>query len=185
MALDETHTHARLVEHLQTIGALAAAHEGRVAGGAGDSLLVEFPSMVQAVRAAATIQDRLWQRNRLVPPARRLEFRIGVHAGDVIADGAGIFGHSVNVAARLQALGTPGGVVVSGTVHEQVQGKVPLAFRDGGRRRVKNLPRPVRVYHLVDPARLDPARAPAPWARCVVGMALIAAATATALALLI
>jgi len=148
MHVDEAAGVAVLVAHRRLIQGGVVAHAGYVAGGAGDSLLATFPSVEQAVRAALTIQEQLRRSNQRLQPQHRLEFRIGVHLGDVVDDGAGVYGHSVNLAARLQALAAPGGVAVSHAVYEQVGHKPGLAFRDGGRQRVKHLAEPLPVFHF-------------------------------------
>jgi class 3 adenylate cyclase len=124
------------------------SHGGRTVGGAGDSLLAEFASVERAMQAAITIQDRLREANRRLGPDRQLEFRVGVNLGDVLDDGDDLHGHSVNVAARLQALAAPGGIALSSAVREQVRGELGGALRDGGWRRVKNIAEPLRVFHV-------------------------------------
>lgn len=129
--------------------AVVAEYGGRPVSSAGDDLLAEFSSVLAALRAAVALQSGLHERNRVLPPESRLHFRVGVHSGDVLEVDGALFGHSVNVTARLQGLAAPGGVAVSAAVHEQAKGRVPLRFRDGGFRRVKNLPDRLRVYHAV------------------------------------
>jgi adenylate cyclase len=135
------------------------AHQGRVIDTAGDSVLAEFVSPVESVAAAVEIQKALAGLNSSLPEKRRLRFRIGVNLGDVIEDAGNIYGDGVNVAARLQELAEPGGLCISGTVFEQIHGKLPLLFKSSGERTVKNIPRPVRVYRLTESA----ARIPTPW----------------------
>jgi TolB-like protein/Tfp pilus assembly protein PilF len=141
---------------LATLGALNEArrvfrtqvdkHRGRVVDTAGDSVLAEFDSPVEAVTCAAAVQDELRAFNTAVPENRQMHFRIGVNLGDVIQDEGALYGDGVNVAARLQELATPGSLCVSGTVFDQIEGKVPLSFRYMGEQGVKNIPRPVRTY---------------------------------------
>ncbi len=143
---DETGTLARLRACREIIDRLVAGHDGRVVGSAGDSVLADFPSIVEALTCAADIQRALRERNAALPPEHRLEFRVGVNLGDVIVEGEDIYGDGVNVAARLQQLAEPGGILVSRTVHDHVRGKLDLAFEPLGEHRVKNIPEPVAVF---------------------------------------
>jgi adenylate cyclase len=126
-----------------------AAHHGRIVKLMGDGLLAEFASVVEAVRAAAEMQQALAARNARLPQDRRIEFRVGVNLGDVVIDGDDIHGDGVNVAARLEGLADPGGVCISGAVHDQVRDRIELRFEDLGRQQVKNIDRPVRVWRWV------------------------------------
>ena len=119
-------------------------HRGRTVRTMGDGLLVEFASVVDAVRCAVDVQREMAQRNADLPADRRIEFRIGINLGDIIEDGREIYGDGVNVAARLEALATPGGVCVSRVVRDQVRDKLSFAFDDRGEQQVKNIARPVR-----------------------------------------
>src|SRR5207248_8690731 len=123
-------------------------HRGRVVRTMGDGLLVEFASVVDAVRCAVDVQREMTQRNADFPADRRIEFRIGINLGDIIKDGREIYGDGVNVAARLEALATPGGICVSRVVRDQVRDKLSFAFDDRGEQRVKNIARPVRVFDV-------------------------------------
>src|SRR5438105_9670277 len=125
-----------------------AEHQGRTVKVSGDGLLLEFPSVVNAVRCAAEIQRGMRDRNTNVPPERRIEFRIGINLGDVIVEDEDIFGDGVNIAARLEALAEPGGVCISGTVHDQIRDKLAYRFADVGEQSVKNIARPVRAFAL-------------------------------------
>jgi adenylate cyclase len=125
-----------------------AGHRGRVVKTTGDGLLVEFPSVVDAVRCAVEVQRGMAARNADVPVARRIEFRIGVNLGDVVIEEGDILGDGVNVAARLEALAEPGGICVSRVVRDQVRDRIDLAFEDLGERQLKNIARPVRVYRV-------------------------------------
>jgi adenylate cyclase len=127
---------------------LIQQHRGRVVDSPGDNLLAEFASVVEAVQCAVAIQHELRIRNAELPSHRRMEFRIGIHLGDVIVEGERIYGDGVNIAARLEALAEPGRVLVSQTVHEQVRDKLPFTFEDLGEQQVKNIVRPLRVYRL-------------------------------------
>jgi adenylate cyclase len=132
-----------------------AAHHGRLVKTMGDGILVEFHSVVDALRCAVEIQRQKTERNALVPPERRLDFRIGVNLGDVILEGDDIHGDGVNIAARLQGLAEPGGIAISGTAYDQVKGKLPIGFTSLGEQKVKSIAEPIRVYRVV----LDPAAA--------------------------
>lgn len=149
MAIDEEAVRAAFVARQDLAAALFARFEGRVVGGAGDSLLAVFPSVVQAVRAAFVTQRALRRRSRRLPAEQALQFRIGVNVGDVLADGVDVYGHSVNLAARVQGLAEPGGVTVSQAVVEQIRHRPEFGFRYGGMHRVKNLPVAIHVYHVV------------------------------------
>src|SRR5215475_12742780 len=121
-------------------------HRGRIVKTMGDGLLIEFASVVDAVRCAVEVQREMAARNADVPPERRIEFRIGINLGDIIKDGRDVYGDGVNVAARLEALATPGGICVSRVVRDQVRDKLGFAFDDRGEQQVKNIARPVRVF---------------------------------------
>jgi TolB-like protein/class 3 adenylate cyclase len=123
-------------------------HRGRVVRTMGDGLLVEFASVVDAVRCAVDVQREMAQRNADLAADRRIEFRIGINLGDIIKDGREIYGDGVNVAARLEALATPGGICVSRVVRDQVRDKLGFAFDDRGEQQVKNIARPVRVFDV-------------------------------------
>jgi adenylate cyclase len=125
-----------------------AAHHGRVVKTTGDGILIEFPSVVDAVKCAVQIQHRMSSRTHQVPEDKRIVFRIGINVGDVIVEDGDVFGDGVNVAARLEALCDPGGVYVSHMAHDQIRDKLPLAFADLGEHTVKNIARAVRVYGL-------------------------------------
>jgi len=123
-------------------------HRGRIVKTTGDGLLVEFASVVDAVRCAVEVQHEMAERNVGVPDERRIQFRIGINLGDIIKDGRDIYGDGVNVAARLEALAEPGGICVNRVVRDQVRDKLDFAFEDAGEQRVKNIARPLRVYHV-------------------------------------
>src|SRR6516225_3491719 len=149
MGTDEEGTLERLKAHRrQLIDPKIAEHHTRIVKTTGDGLLAEFPSVVDAVRCAAEVQRGMLDREPDLPDERRVRFRIGINLGDVIADGDDIFGDGVNVAARLEALAEPGGMCVSGTVRDQIRGKLPYPFEDRGEQSVKNIALPVRVYAL-------------------------------------
>src|SRR5262249_29205003 len=121
-------------------------HGGRIFGSAGDSVVAEFQSAVQAVRAAIAIQRGLGRRNADLAEGRRMEFRIGVNLGDVVAEGDELLGAGVNVAARLQEVAEPGGICISGAVQEQIAGKINAPIAPLGERELKNIPRRVQIY---------------------------------------
>src|SRR5215467_3635414 len=124
-------------------------HHGRIVKTTGDGLLLEFASVVDAVRCAVEVQREMAERNADVPPDRRLELRMGINLGDIIKDGRDIFGDGVNVAARLEALAEPGGICVSRVVRDQVRDKLDFSFEDMGEQQVKNIARPVRVHRVL------------------------------------
>jgi adenylate cyclase len=126
-----------------------ASHHGRVVKTTGDGILIEFPSVVDAVACAVAIQDGMVARNADVPEDRRIVFRIGINIGDIIIDEADIHGDGVNIAARLEGLAQPGCICLSGAAHDQVRGKLDLTFADLGEQDLKNIARPVRVYRVV------------------------------------
>ena len=150
MGDDEAATVRTLTEYRQVFTEHSARHGGRVVDTAGDSVLAVFESAVEAVECAAEIQKALDRRNRQLAEHRRMQFRIGINLGDVIAreDGT-VYGDGVNIAARLEKLADPGGLCVSGTVYDHVEGKVLLSFKFAGEQIAKNIAKPVRAYHVV------------------------------------
>jgi adenylate cyclase len=148
MGEDEEATLRSLSAHRKIIDALIQQHRGRFVNSAGDSVLAEFASVVNAVQCAVEIQTTLKAENAKLPPDRSMEFRIGINLGDVIVDGEQIYGDGVNVAARLESLAEPGGICISGTVYEQVRDKLALSYEDAGEQEVKNIARPVRVWRV-------------------------------------
>jgi TolB-like protein/class 3 adenylate cyclase/Flp pilus assembly protein TadD len=152
MGQDEAATVKDLKGHQAVILPLVGQHGGRIIDTAGDGILAEFPSVIGATACAAEIQRVMVTRNEGVPEHRRMLFRIGINLGDVIHDEARIYGDGINVAARLEGLAEPGGVLVSQAVHDQVRDRLDLAFEDLGERELKNIARPVRVYRLRTPA---------------------------------
>jgi adenylate cyclase len=135
-------------------------HRGRIVKTTGDGLLVEFASVVDAVRCAVETQREMATRNARIPPERRIEFRMGINLGDIIVEDGDIFGDGVNVAARLEGLADPGGICVSARVQEDAAGKLDLAFEDMGEQALKNIARPVRVYALRLETVAEASRAP-------------------------
>jgi adenylate cyclase len=151
MGADEEGTHERLKAHLgELVEPKIGEHRGRVVKNTGDGFLAEFPNVVDAVRCAVEMQRRMAERNSATPQSERIEFRVGINLGDVIAEEHDIFGHGVNVAARLEALAEPGGVCLSRVVRDQVRDRLDYIFEDMGEQQVKNIARPVRVYRVCD-----------------------------------
>jgi len=148
MSLDEQGTIETIGARRELVGRIAEEHHGRLVDFTGDNFLAEFPSALDATGCALQIQREVVEENRALPEERRMQFRLGVHVGDVTARGERIYGDGVNVAARLEALAEPGGICISSTVHEEVEGKVRATHEDMGEREVKNIPRPIRVYRL-------------------------------------
>jgi adenylate cyclase len=146
---DEGGTLARLKSiRRELIDPEISDHRGRIVKTTGDGLLVEFASVVDALGCATEIQVRMAERNAEVMPNKRIEFRIGIHQGDIVVEDGDIFGDGVNVAARLEGLAEPGGVCVSARVQEDAAGKLDLAFEDMGQQSLKNIVRPLRVYRI-------------------------------------
>jgi class 3 adenylate cyclase len=123
------------------------AHRGRIVHVTGDGLLIEFASTVDAIRCAVAMQRSM--AAAADPPERRIEFRVGLHVGDVLADGADILGDSVNIAARLEGIAEPGGICLSAAAYEQIRGKLEIAVADMGEQDLKNIARPLRTYRVV------------------------------------
>ncbi len=148
VGIDEEGTLARLKAlREEVIDPSIAQHQGRIVKTMGDGLLIEFPSVVDAVRSAVEVQRGLAEREVDVPEDRRIVFRVGVNLGDIVIDGDDILGDGVNVAARLESLADPGGVCISDVVHQNVEGKAGITFKDLGQRHLKNIAKPIRVWH--------------------------------------
>jgi adenylate cyclase len=159
---DEEGTLARLKAHRsEFIDPKIAEHRGRIVKTTGDGLLVEFASVVDALRCATEIQAAVTERNAVVPADRRIEFRVGVHQGDIVVEDGDIFGDGVNIAARLEGLAEPGGICVSARVQEDAAGKLDLAFEDIGEPELKNIARPVRVFRVAVKRVAQPTEWPA------------------------
>ncbi|HJY79644.1 MAG TPA: adenylate/guanylate cyclase domain-containing protein, partial [Candidatus Binatia bacterium] len=148
MGEDEVATLRSLTASREVTDALIAQHHGRIVGTAGDSILAEFASVVDAVQCAVEIQRELKVKNAGLPEHRRMEFRIGINLGDVMVEGEQIYGDGVNVAARLEALADAGGICISGVVYEQIKNKLTLSCEDLGEQSVKNIAEPVRVWRV-------------------------------------
>ncbi len=149
MGENEEATLRTLSSYREVIDSLIKQHRGRFVNSAGDSVLAEFASVVNAVQCAVEIQTTLKAENANTPPERRMEFRIGVNLGDVMVDGEQIYGDGVNVAARLESLADPGGICVSGTVCEHLGNRLALSYEDLGEQSVKNIAKPVRVFRVL------------------------------------
>jgi adenylate cyclase len=143
-----------------------ARHDGRIVKTMGDGVLVEFPSVVDAVRNAVEVQQAVTAREAEIPEERRITFRVGINLGDIVIDGDDILGDGVNVAARLEGLADPGGICVSAAVFEQIKGKVEFNCEDLGEQRLKNIAEPVRAYRVImdggPPATSTATAGPAP-----------------------
>ncbi len=139
-----------------------AEHHGRLVKTTGDGLLVEFASVVDAVRCAVAVQQAMPERDIDIGADNRIELRIGINLGDVIVEGDDLYGDGVNIAARIEALADAGGVFVSNTVHDQVRDRLPFLFEDLGEQQVKNITRPVRVYRVRDTAAKSPSEPASP-----------------------
>ena len=184
MGEDEAGTLAALKTHRkELIDPKIAEHRGRIVKTTGDGMLVDFPSVVDAVACAVEVQSAMAQRNASEPDRRRMEFRVGINLGDIIVEGDDIYGDGVNIAARLESLAPPGGICVARNVYEQVANKLDLPFEDLGERQVKNIAQPIRVYQIgpgTDMASRKPAGSPASRIR-VRTVAIFGAAAVTAM----
>ncbi len=152
MGEDEEATLRTLNAYKEVMAGLIQQHRGRVVGTAGDSVLAEFGSVVDAVQCAVEIQQVLRAKNAVVPENRRMEFRIGINLGDVIEEGEQIYGDGVNIASRLEGLAEAGGICISESAYQQIENKLPLRYDYLGEHEVKNIAKPVRVYR----ARIEP-----------------------------
>jgi adenylate cyclase len=148
MGADEVGTLKGLTERRAILDGIIGEHRGRIANTAGDSVLAEFGSAVDAVQCAVEAQTALAEANTGVPPGRQINFRVGVHIGDVMVRAGDLFGDGVNIAARLQTLANPGGVCISGTTYDQVRKVLPVTFTDLGVQQVKNIQEPIRAYQV-------------------------------------
>ncbi len=168
MGEDEAGTALSVRAHREAARPIVAGFGGRIVKTTGDGLLLEFPSIVAAVECAIAIQKLMVERNAETPDAKRIVYRIGVNLGDVLIEDDDILGDGVNIAARLEGLCEPGGVLISGAAYEHTRGRIDAEFVDLGEKDLKNIARPVRVYALDvgapngEPAQAKPAPAPAP-----------------------
>src|ERR1700726_4961166 len=145
--------------HRAVFDALLKQHHGRVFNTAGDAILAEFPSAVEAVRCATEIQSALRTRNEHLPPDRKMLFRMGINVGDVVVQDGDLLGDGVNVAARIQTAAEPGGICIAGSVYDQIQNKLSLHFRQLGEKSFKNIAQPIRTFSIEDTSQ----GAIAPW----------------------
>src|SRR6266508_3381017 len=148
MGENEERTVTVMRGHREIFDGLLRAHRGRVFNTAGDSILAEFASAVEAVRCATEIQTALRTRNDHLPPAQRMWFRIGINLGDVIVQGEDLLGDGVNVAARIQTIAEPGGICISGSVYDQIQNKLTLQIKLLGEKNFKNIAKPIRIFSI-------------------------------------
>jgi TolB-like protein/Flp pilus assembly protein TadD len=155
MGLNEVGTARTLREHRKVTDALVAKHRGRLVKSTGDGVLLEFPSVVDAVECAVAVQAAMVQRNEGVPVDRQMLFRIGINLGDILIESDDILGDGVNVAARLECIAEPGGICISASVYDQVRDKVPIDFTDLGEQTLKNIARPIRAYAVGLNAKTD------------------------------
>ena len=160
VAEDEEETLRRLASYRAVMDDFIARAGGRIFNTAGDAVLAEFSSAVEAVRCAIDIQESLRTRNMAYPPSRQMCFRIGITVGDVVERDGDLLGDGVNIAARLEGIAPVGGICISRTVHEQVANKLSVQFADIGEQQVKNIPNPVHAYHIE--MRPDDARSEGP-----------------------
>jgi adenylate cyclase len=164
MGRDEVGTLRTRTAYRVIIDRLIASHRGRIFSTAGDSLVADFASAVDAVQCAIEVQDAIAKENADQPVAEQMRFRIGVHVGDIMVQGQNLFGDAVNVAARLEALAQPGGICVSGAVRDHIGTNLSVGFVDLGPQQVKNITQPIRAYRV----RADTS----PTAHSVVGSSL-------------
>jgi TolB-like protein len=159
MGADEAHTVRDLKGNQAVVLPMVSEFGGRVIDTAGDGILAEFASVVNAVKCAVAIQSTMAKRNAAIEPEHRMQFRIGINVGDIVYDDARIYGDGINVAARLESIAEPGGICISSKVYEEINGRIDLAYQDIGEQQLKNITRPVRVYR-VRLNSLAPAAAP-------------------------
>ena len=155
MELDEVGTLRTLTAYRVIVDRLIASHRGRIFNTAGDSLVVDFASAVDAVQCAVEVQETTAKENADRPVGEQMRFRIGIHVGDIIVQGDSLFGDAVNVAARLEAYAEPGGICVSGTVQDQIGTKLSVGFIDLGEQQVKNIAQPTGGGGVLDRRRDD------------------------------
>src|SRR5881392_1180563 len=149
MGADEEDTLARLKALRKSlVDPAIATHRGRIVKTTGDGMLVEFASAVDAARAAVEVQRSMAEQNAAVPQDNRIEFRVGIHVGDIIIDDNDIFGDGVNIAARLEGIAEPGGVCISDDAQRQIRGKVDIIYEDMGPQNLKNIAEPMRAWRL-------------------------------------
>ena len=180
MGADEEGTHATFKAHRTAIYPIILNHGGRVVKNTGDGFLLEFPSIVGAIEAAIAVQTLMAERNNHLPADRVMQFRLGVHMGDVIADENEVFGDGVNIAVRLESVAAPGGVAVSAKAYSEASKHLSVTFADAGSHRFKNIDEPVDVWTW-EPGRSDrsgrepknPSNLPAQYRTAIVGVLLV------------
>jgi TolB-like protein/class 3 adenylate cyclase/Tfp pilus assembly protein PilF len=183
MAEDEVATIRRLTAYREEMAALVRQHRGRVVDSPGDNLLAEFPSATEAVGCAVELQRVFEARNRGLPADRRMQFRMGVHLGEVMVEDERIYGDGVNIAARLEGLAEAGGICISRTVREQIEGKVDLRCEDLGEQSLKNISKPVRAFRVeIAAATAPPETPPRSLRRAVLATGLVVLLGAVAVA---
>jgi TolB-like protein len=148
MGADEARTVRDLKGHQAVVLPMVGEFGGRIIDTAGDGILAEFPSVVNAVNCAVAVQSKMAERNVTIEPERRMQYRIGINIGDIVYDEVRIYGDGINVAARLEGVAEPGGICISSKVYEEINGRVDVGFQDIGEQRLKNIARPVRVYQV-------------------------------------
>ena len=148
MGADEARTVRDLKGHQAVVFPLVSQFGGRIIDTAGDGILAEFASVVNAVKCAVAIQSKMADRNAAIEPERWMQFRVGINIGDVVYDEARIYGDGINVAARLEGIAEPGGICISSKVYEEITGRIDLTFQDIGEQHLKNILRPVRAYRI-------------------------------------
>src|SRR5215813_3222830 len=148
MGADETRTVRDLKAHQAVVLPMVGRFGGRIIDTAGDGILAEFTSVVDAVECASAIQETMAKRNAEIEVERRMQYRMGINVGDVMYDDARIYGDGINVAARLESIAEPGGICISSKVYEDIRGKVQLGYEDIGEQQLKNIAHPVRVYRM-------------------------------------
>src|SRR6202048_2053353 len=161
MGADEAGTVRDLKGHQAVVLPMIGNFAGRIIDTAGDGILAEFPSVVNAVKCAVSIQSKMAERNAAIEPERRMQFRVGINIGDVVYDEARIYGDGINVAARLEGIAEAGGICISSKVYEEISGRIDLTYEDIGEQQLKNIARPVRAYHLRLDSTVTSAPAPA------------------------
>jgi adenylate cyclase len=153
---DEIGTLQVLTPYLQMMTERVQHHGGHPVGSRGDSLLAEFPSVIEAVQCAVELQHELKTRNAALPPERQIHSRIGINLGEVVSENGQLHGDGINIAVRIEGLAAPGGICMADVVYQQVKNKLPLQYEDLGPQQLKNIPEPVRVWRVV----LDGAEGP-------------------------
>ncbi len=162
MGADEAGTLETLRRYRAAMATLIERHDGRVVNTWGDAVIAEFPSVVEAVQCAVETQQELSAYNGGLPEPRRMRFRIGIHLGDVMVEGDDVYGDGVNIAARLQELAEPGGILISGPVYDQVYNKLSIGFDCLGQQHLKNVANPVTGYRVHQVGAATPPRASRP-----------------------